>query len=199
MTHFTALERLLRTERVRQRAARQGGFSLPAMNEVSLSGGAAPLLATNMKGSFLPTRPSKDGVARYGFSHVPVECDDILLRVLHGTLWELSTQQGWSNRCKTVVEALHRLSGFGLEPKTIIVGPQRLAEVTDVPLKEAWEAMQANKEVAKVDEAVVLLADLPEGAALVGTAPPLVGLYTRTGDHLGVLLQRVHQTLVVIQ
>ncbi len=195
---FTALERMLKTERLRQRAARMGGFSVPAMNEVGMEAVNAPLLATNMKGTFLPTRPSRDGVARYGFSHVPVATDDALLAELHRSLSVLSEREGWSNRCKSVLEALQRMQGFGLEPKTIVVGPARLAEVSDIAPEDARAAMRDNREVATFEGATVLLADLSGTSAFVCAAPPLVGYYTRVGEHLGILLQRVNQTLVVV-
>lgn len=193
MTHFTALERLLQTERFRQRAARLGGFAIPAMNVVPLTADAAPLLATNMKGTFLPTRLSREGTARYGFSHVPVGTDDTLLRELHRIL------AGQSNRCKTITEALQRLQGNGFEPKTLVVGEGLLSEVVPrLTPTEAWAAMQAKSEVGSVDGLTILLADLPGKAALVATLPNLVGYYTRTGDYLGVLIRQFHQTVMVV-
>lgn len=197
---FTALERVLLTERVRQRAARLGGFSVPAMNEVGMEAVNAPLLATNMKGTFLPTRPSKDGLARYGFSHVPVGTDDTLLVELHRVLLALSEQGGWDNRCKNVTEAVERMGGFGLEPKSVVVGPASLPGLLEgTSVEQAWQAMKAGEPVGTLqDEVSVLLADLPGTAALVCAAPPLVGYYTRVGEHLGILLKRVNQTLVVV-
>ena len=191
MTHFTALERMLQTERIRQRAARLGGFATPALNEVSLEDTYAPLLATNMKGTFLPTRPSKDGLARYGFSYVPVGTDDSLLRELHHVL----KAQGWDNRCTSIQEALHRMHDY--EPKTIVVGPTTLAEVLPgLSVEDAWKAQQANSEVGRQEDLTILMADIP--GAFVAAAPALVGAYTRIGDHLGVLLKKVSSTLMVV-
>lgn len=196
---FTALERMLVTERVRQRAARLGGFSTPAMNEVGMEAVNAPLLATNMKGTFLSTRPSKDGLARYGFSHVPVGADDTLLVELHRVMLALSEQGGWANRCKNVTEAIERMGGLGLEPKTIVIGPDSLPGLLEgVAVEQAWQAMKAGEEIGTFEGATVLLANLPGPAAFVCAAPPLVGYYTRVGEHLGVLLQRVNQTLMVV-
>lgn len=196
---FTALERLLTTERLRQRAAPNGGFSVPALHEVSLTGDVNPLLASNMKGSFLPTKVSAKGLARYGFSHIPVGADDVLLRELHRTLYALSIQENWTNRCKSIREAQERLQSFSLEVKTLIVGPSRLAEIAPgLSLQDAWAEMRRNSAVAIVEDITVLLADLPEGAALVATAPSLVGSYTRVGSYLGVLLRSVHRNIVVV-
>jgi len=196
---FTALERILQTERIRQRAARLGGFSVPAMNEVGMEAVNAPLLATNMKGSFLLTCPSKDGVARYGFSHVPVGTDDKLLSELHRVLSEISERENWGTRCKSVPEALLRMSSLGLEPKFIVVGPARLNDLFEgKTLENAWDSMKSGQNVGTYQEVPTLLAELPGTAALVCTAPPLVGYYTRIGEHLGVLLQKVNQTIMVV-
>jgi hypothetical protein len=46
---------------------------------------------------------------------------------------------------------------------------------------------------------VLMSPDLPDGSALVMGPPSAVGLYTRTGDYLALLLQRVDRSLVVVQ
>lgn len=195
---FTALERLLATERVRQRAARQGGFSIPALGERAADSTDGPFFVTNMRGTFLPTRPSREGVVRYGFSLVPVGHDDALLVELHRSL---SSRSNWAGRCTNVQEAIHRLQANGMEPHTIIASPTLLAEITpglDVSLDAAWARMRAQSEVAVVSGVTVLLADLPARAGFVAAMPALVGSYTRTGDHLGVVIQRADQALMVV-
>ena len=195
---FTALERLLATERVRQRAARQGGFSLPALGERAAAPTDGPFFVTNMRGTFLPTRPSREGIVRYGFSPVPVGQDDLLLVELNRVL---SSRPNWSGRCTNVQEAIHRLQANGMEPHAIVASPKLLVEITpglDVSLDDAWAAMRARSEVAVVSGVTVLLANLPERAGFVAAMPALVGSYVRTGDHLGVVLQRADQALMVV-
>lgn len=199
MTFFTALERILHTERLRQRAARQGGFAIPAMHEVSMGASSGPLLASNMKGSFLPTRPSSTGVARYGFSYVPVGQEDALLRELHRVLTGLSESSGGPSKCQTVLMAVQKMSQWGIEPRNIVIGPESIPDILGgLSTSAAWGQMRANQPVGFYHEVPVLLADLPAKAALVCTAPPLVGYYTRAGEHLGVLIQRSHQSIVVV-
>ena len=190
---FTALERMLVTERVRQRASRAPGFAIPTLTECPLGPSACPLLVTNMKGDFMQTRLSQTGYARYGFSHVPVGTDDVLLCALHRTI--VSTEG--ANRAGSVLSAFDVLAKFGLVPHTIVVGPSRVQEVApDLTVEDAQQAMLAKNEVCRINGTVVLLADLPEGAALVATLPSLVGLYTRVGDYVGVLIQQAHQSVV---
>jgi hypothetical protein len=191
---FTALERLLATERVRQRAARLGGFSVPALGERAVNPSDAPFLVTNMRGGFTQTHPSRDGVIRYGFSHVPVGHDDALLVELHRTLTARAPAP-----CTTVHEAMDRLGREGFDPHVIVVSPALLAEIVhEANIDEAWRAMRTRSEVATVMGVTVVLADLPARAGFVATLPALVGTYTRTGDHLGVVIQRAGQTLVEI-
>lgn len=195
---FTALERLLATERVRQRAARQGGFSIPALGERAADPTDGPFFVTNMRGMFLQTRPSREGIVRYGFSPVLVGQDDALLVELHRVL---SSRPTWPSRCTSVQEAIQRLQQNGMEPHTIIASPNLLTEITpglDVSLDEAWAAMRARSEVAVVSGVTVLLADLPGRAGFVAAMPALVGSYVRTGEHLGVVVQRADQALMVV-
>jgi hypothetical protein len=192
---FTALERMLVTERVRQRAALTTGYAIPSLTEIPLDPSACPLLVTNMKGAFMQTRLSQTGYARYGFSHVPVGTDDVLLCALHRTI----DSTGWANRAESVRAAFDVLAKFGLVPHTIVVGPSRIQEVApDLTVADAQKAMQAKSEVCRINNTVVLLADLPDGAALVATLPSLVGCYTRVGDYVGVLIQQAQQSVVVV-
>lgn len=195
---FTVLERLLVTERIHQRASKGGGFSIPAMTERPVEPAAAPLLALNMNRTFLPTRPSRDGLGRFGFSHVPVGSDDALLTDLHRVLTDLAHKNGWVNRCGTVEDALRCMSGFGLEPHAVVVSPSRLTEaVPDLTPEQAREAMLSRGCVTE-GSPFVYLADLPENTALVTASPTILGNYVRVGEALGVLLQRVNQAIVVV-
>ncbi len=174
---FSTLARLFVTERHRQRAA-DVGFSVPLYSEVSVTEDIGPLLVTNMRGEFLRSRVSATGsFARFGFVECPVDEESRLVRGLYLALVTHSVREGWTNRASSVDEGLALMRGFGLEPKFVTV---------PAGVETAYEGL------------VTLTADLPEGAALISTVAQQAGQYTRTGEHVGVLAQRVDKTFVVI-
>ena len=195
---FTALERMLSTERFQQRAGAVG-HAIPALIERASREADGPFLVTNMRGTFLPTRLASSGVVRFGFSEVPLEEDDLILAELHKVVSRLSDGEGWSNRCTSVQEAVARIRGTTLEPKTIVIPPSMLDTLgLDLGEEAARARMARQGYVTKIDEMQVLLANLPDGQALVAAAPSVLGVYTRVGNHLGILLQRVDRALVVV-
>lgn len=198
---YAPLERLLVTDRQRQRAARGGGFSTPGMCFVDVAADAAPLLATNMRGNFVLTRRNARGQAPFGFSHCPVGQEGPILNQLHRTLIELSVREGWTNRCTAVPEAIDRLHTFGVEPRALVLSESQVATMvgSGFDLNAARRAMAIQGFVTVVDGMQLLLSDLPEGSALVAGFPLKVGIYTRVGDHLGLLLQRVNRVLMVVR
>lgn len=197
---FTALERILQTERLRQRAAQQGGFSIPALLERKADPSEGLFLASNMRGGFLVTRPSKDGVVRFGYSCVPVGTDDTLLKALVANLAITAETENWSNRCTSIQDGLAQLQAFGYRPYAITLSPSLLPSVLpDVSVEDAWSRMRADSQVAEIDETLILLADLPEGWACITAHPSLLGVYTRIGDYVGVLLSRANTSIVVVR
>ncbi len=198
---YGALERMLRTERLRQRAAAGGGFSTPGMCLSPVADDAMPLLATNMRGNFRETRRDIKGQAPFGFSYCQVGREDPLLSELHRTLFELSARANWPNRCSSVAEAVERLRTSGVEPKSLVVSESQVANFMGpgFDLNAARSAMGIQGFVTVVDDMQVLLSGLPEGFALVAAAPSILGLYTRVGDHVGILLQRVNRSIMVVQ
>jgi hypothetical protein len=197
---LSALACIFTTERRRQRQAAVG-FSVPAMGEVRVPEDAMPLLASNMRGTFLPTRRSGAGIGRYGFSPCRVEEEPLALSALYQALTELSTREGWANRCSDLTQAIERLRSSGFEPRSMVIPEQTLRDVCgpDCDLEAARRSMAVQGHVAVVDGIRVLLSNLPGGAALVCAAPEVVGLYTRVGDHLGVLVQRVDRAIMVVR
>lgn len=196
---FKPLERLFITERVQQRAARTGGFSVPAMNERLAQTSDGPFLVTNMRGAFLLTRPSGQGVLRFGFSHCPLDNESHLLVALHRTLVTLSESESWSNRCKTVRDAVYRMRSHGLEPRSIVISPALLGDMLpEMNLEQAWERMGSKGEVAEVEGVHIMMADMLEGTALVATIPTFVGTYVRTGDYVGVMVHNADRSLVTV-
>lgn len=162
-------------ERHRQRAA-QVGFSTPALSEVVVNPSAEPLLATNMKLAFLRTRVSAVGYARFGFSECEVAQEQELLFAFYRALVTAAGQENWRNVAPNVPEALERMRGFGVAPQLVV--SSRPDEVSE--------------------DVVTLGVDFPDGAALVVGPSERAGLYTRVGDHVGVLAQRVSTTFVAV-
>lgn len=197
---FSPLARMLLTERHRQRAATMGGFASPAIQERKIEEGAMPLLVTNARGGFVEfPRLTREGCARYGFSLIPVSQEDVLLGVLYRAVSELSTRHGWLNRCRGVPEAVDRLRSAGLEPRSLIIPESMLPVVMDpgYDLTAVRRLATLRGFVGVVDGMQVMLSNLPEGAAIVAAGAPHVGIYTRVGDHLGLLLQRVNRIMVI--
>lgn len=174
---FSSLARIFITERHRQRAGHVG-FSLPAMSEVELESEAEPFLATNMRRSFLRTRLSRDNQARFGFSECPITEEDSLVSALFRAIAQCSAYEKWSNRASSVEEGLALMRTLGLEPKNVV-----LPKSTQLA----------------IDGITMLPSHLPAGSALITAAPQHTGSYTRVGDHLGILAQRVDRAFVVVE
>jgi hypothetical protein len=196
----TALERILTTERFRQRAARNGGFSTPSLGYVALEPNSVPILVTNARGSFALTRTNKEGFAPFGFTACSIADEGALLLELHRTLRSISVREGWNNRCKGIPEAVERLRNSGIEPKSLVVSGEDLRAI----LGEKYDAETVSRTMAVqgyvtvVDGMQVLLSDLPTGSALVAASPTVVGVYTRVADHLGLLFRQVNRLMMVI-
>ena len=198
---FGALERMLATDRFRQRAAPRGGFSTPGMCFTDVPAEAMPLLATNMRGQFLPTRRNVEGLAPFGFTHCPVGQEGALLNELHRTIWGMSERANWENRCRAVPEAVDRLQASGVEPKSLVVSESQVSTIMGpgFDLDAARRAMGLQGFVTVVNGMQLLLSDLTGDQAFVAGAPASVGIYTRVGDHLGLLLQRVNRVIMVVR
>lgn len=192
---FTALERMLVTERHQQRAARVG-HSIPALQERPSSKDEGPFLATNMKRGFLPTRLSSASTVRFGFSTVPLGEDDLLLVSLHQAISALSPE----GRCTSIPDAMSRLRTNNYEPRTIVLPEAWLPEICgpDFDVTTAKKLMGTQGYVSQVDEMQILVADLPSDKAFVASAPALVGIYTRIADYLGLLLFRADRAIVAV-
>jgi hypothetical protein len=70
--------------------------------------------------------------------------------------------------------------------------------VPDLSEEVAVARMRAQGYVTLYDNMQVLLANLSDGRAFVSAIPSALGVYTRVGDHLGILLQRVDRALMVV-
>lgn len=172
---FTVLERLLTTERYRPRmnraSSQQGsGYAVPALGEWGVKPGSGILLATNMRGALRVTRASQQNIARFGFTECSTEDEIRLLLELLVVMTTLAVPGEPSPRCTSIQEALLSLGQTGMEARTLVV-----------PEGEVPTGMP--------DQLQVLTAELPAGTALVAVPPVHTGIYTRVGDHLGLLLR----------
>lgn len=194
----TTLERLLTPERERRQAdlSSQAGFAVPGLKERPLDFDQEPLLVTNMRAQFVPTRISRERkVARYGFSECLLEDEPALFRILLKTLWNLSEEKGWTNRCTTLAEATARMRSQGMAPTTAVISYDFIEEKTR---EELDNLMAEQGYVAEFEGVKVLAADIPKGAGLLTASPSLAGFYTRIDDRLGVLLTRIDTAFQVV-
>jgi len=195
----SALEIALGTERVRQQAAVKGvGFAQPVLCEQPVRPEEAPFLATNLRGSFLPTFRSGDGVIRFAFTECPLGAEDSLVSELYGVLWKNSVQQGWSNRCNTLSQAKARMEALGMQPKACIVGPSFLEEAGELTKEDADKLMMFKGYVAEVEGVKALASGLSAGKAILMASPSQVGDYVRVGDYLGILICQADRSLVLV-
>ncbi len=184
---FSVLSHLLHVERHRQRITRSAmsaGFATPALGEIELStNDEPPMLATNMRRTFLLTRKSREGIARYGFSPCTTEDESVLVTELARVLWEMSEPYGWEIRCNAVASAVEAFRGRGLEPRTLVVSSALARGVL------AQEAPPPEGLAGVVDKMQVLVTNLPENVALVALAPAKTGYCVRVGDTVGALVR----------
>ena len=176
---LSLLSHVFVTERHRPRAG-QVGFAVPAFSEIDVGeDNIEPLLATNMRGTFLRTRVSLHRQARFGFSECGLAQEGALLREFHRVLVATAANENWTNVTSSIPEALERMQSFGTAPKLVL--------------------LPANSSDFEPPAGVLpMLIDLPDGAALVVASPQLAGLHTRIGDHVGILAQRVNMTFVAV-
>lgn len=189
-------ERLLVTERYRQRAAPDGGFSVPIMLERMVDPAYEPVLVSNTKGKFVVTRV-KDGVAKFAFFACGVDEEGPALAELYRTLLGLSSHPGWPTPATTVQEALRKMP-FA---KSVILSPDLTAEVcgAEFTAEQCSILMQLQGHLAVVNGVQFLSAPLPEKCALLLAAPDKFGVYTRVGNYLGIQLLNVRQTALVVK
>lgn len=188
------------TERIPRRATLHGDFAHPILHERAVEPVDGPFVVTNKRGSFVQTRRRPDGTIWAGFSEVPIGTESTLARALISSLWRISAENGWGNRCSSLGEAPARMQTLGFEPRSIIVPVSLLKEACgeDVSVEDAEKLMLGQGHVAKVGEMFVLAADLPQGVAIVVAATSLVGTYTRSDEALAIMLFRADRAIVLV-
>lgn len=171
---FSILSQMFVPERHRPRAG-EVGFSVPAFSEVDVVAGVDPLLATNMRGTFLKTRTSRQGTARFGFTECPLAHEEKLIQELYRVLRSTALEREWGT-VASVPDACARITAAGLRP-TLVVS-------SESPGIHGLRSL--------------LTPSLVAGSALVIAQPEASGLYTRIGDHVGILVYRIHAAIVVV-
>lgn len=192
-------DRILVVERHRRQGSRIG-FSVPALCEQEAQACDEPLLVTNMRGSFVQVRRSGDNLVRFSFSPCPLEQEAPLFLELFRSLWGLSEQKSWSNRCASITEGLDRCRSFGFSPDSVVIPASCLASVCGVSLssEQVEQAMKVQGWVARVEGLKVLVSDLPDECSVVLAPPSVVGNCVRIHDSLGVVIRRSNQSLILV-
>jgi hypothetical protein len=180
-------EHLLRAERFMPPKGRRGDFEVPLLGEVQLGSMQEPLLATNARGGFVPTRMSRTGSARYGFSVCPVEEESSFIPSLFVALARMPAV----TRCSDVRMAVAHLRGFGSEARVIVVSSMDAADILG-------RDVSGEGFVGDSNGMMVVVANLPRGSAMVAVGPEHLGSYTRVGSYLGMLFHRVDRNVVVV-
>lgn len=188
---------LLKPERYRQRAAPDGGFSVPMMMERDVTARQTPLLVTNTRGSFVYSPRARDGKGRYAFFLCPIADEAKLLPLLYTQLETLGRTPGWPAPATSVSEAVGRLR----KPTSIILSQSLIQSICGDGFtpEQVSTLMSIQGHVAIVDGMQVLAGDLPRDSALVTVEPADLGVYTRVGDYLGLQLFDVRQTIVMVK
>jgi len=197
----SALEILLKTDRIRRRAdqSRGAGFAVPVLMEYSDELCNAPFLSSNMRGTFLQTRLSRDGIVRFAPTFCPPGKEGPLMVELFRVLSEVSEREGWSNRCKDLTEAQDVMRSLGETPRALVVPPSTLEEACGeaMPVEQAERLMMMQGYVSRTSDGLLILAsDLPEGKSLL--ASDSVGAYVRSYDHVAVLIRKADRSLVMV-
>ena len=183
----TVFESILQPLRYLPPRGRRGDFAAPLMMEADLQTPQTHLLVTNTRGTFVGSYTNPTGTARMGFFPCTLEEENPLFRALYE---QLRLERGL--RCSAVQAAVDRLRGSGLEAKAIVVSEEEA--VTMLGLTEPLAGCFAGT----VNGMKVLVSDLPRGAAIVVADPVYLGLYARVSDHLGILLQHMDRSMVVV-
>ncbi len=192
--------KILTVERYRQKI-HSTGLCLPTLCEQEVDLLDTPLVVSNMRGSFVQTKRSQDGIARFAFSECPLELEGALLARFFQVLWGLSEQNGWSNRYTSISGAVRGFKKIGMPAVSLVISPHALKKIcgTSLDLDEIDKMMAIKGFVSEVDGLRVLVTDLPRNQSMLISEPSLAGVCTRVGNHLGVLVRRADQTIALVE
>jgi hypothetical protein len=119
-----------------------------------------------------------------------MEFEPDFLPLLFDALWRLSEKARWGNRFPSVQGAMDFMKSSKFPPKNLVV-PKSLVG--------SFAATSGGAYVGDFGEVRVLNSKLPSGSALISTRPSDFGVYTRVGDHLGIQLFNVQQTVALVK
>jgi hypothetical protein len=196
------LERLMSVDRHRPKMVDVGVFTAPVVMRFASGPEEGPWVTSLSTGRFTLTRPNKDGDVGQAFVLRPPDQEDDLLKELYRTLWTLSLEHRWGNRCSSIGEAVQRMLAFGLQPKTLTVPFEMLREIVGSELteEEADKLTLARGFVTEVSGVQVISARqaLEKNTAILSTLRPLVGHYTRVREHVGVTVLQADRSLILV-
>ncbi len=199
---LSVLERLLSVDLHRPKMVDVGVFTSPVAIKFPSGPEEGPWVTSLSTGKFTRTRPNKEGDVGQAFVLVPPDQEDSLLGELFQTLWRVSSMEGWTNRCSSIGEAVQRMLAFGLQPKTLTVPFATLREIvgTELTEEDADRLTLAKGFVTEVSGIQVISARqaIGKNTAILSTARPLVGHYTRVREHVGVTILQADRSLVLV-
>lgn len=165
---------------------------MPAMSEREVPSWAANILVTNTRGKLVLTKKSLDGVARFGFSQVPLKDEPPFFGWLFTQLWDFSSKGEWSNRCSTLTGALDLFVGVQFKPKTLVLAESLVTQFGVDRLGVSAKRLEGVKVIHTPES------NLPEGSAILTADPEALGVYTRVGDYLGLQFLNAQHTMVLV-
>lgn len=197
---LSILERLLVADRFRPKVStKTGGFAPPVSFKRLALTDEAPFVVSMARGGFTLTRPNIEGDVQQAFSYCPVEDEDVVLRNLYNTLWQLGKAHGWRNRYASLDTAIASVT---FSPKALVLPFSTIHGIVGGELteEEAERLTLAKGFVTEVSGLKVLSARgaLPPGTAVLAPAPEVVGSYLRSADHLSVMVMRADRSLVLV-
>lgn len=151
------------------------------------------LLVTNMRGAFVLSTCSSEGVGRYGFSEIDIDDEDALVTSLYEKGISFSKKEQWDNIADSIPNGLALLGSFGLEPRFIV------ASETDWSPQDVSSTLDAYKSAFDNPALVMRLAALPKGGAIITSVPALTGVYARTGEYVGVHIPNPQRVMVFVE
>jgi len=188
---YTILDRLFEVERIHKRAAPQGGFSVPVMQERAATPAIEPVLVTNTRGAWVQTRTFAPGNVRCGIFSCLIDEETAVFQSLLRTIQD----RGWDNRCTSVPEALEKMRAAGIKPRSIVIPEEDLPQ-TGVDLKTAEYLMRFQGYVSVVDGVQTLVGPVPAKQRLVVAAD--AGVYLRSDDYIGVMVFKANRSFSVV-
>lgn len=200
---ISILERLLVSERFRPMVSTKTGAILPPIvTKRPTTKDEAPHVVSRAKAGFTLTRPDSTGEVMQGFSMCPLESEDLVVRSLYDTLWEMGKLYGWNNRYASLEAALTRADSAAFPPKAAVVPFSTLQEIVGNELSEedAERITLAKGCVTEVSGVKILSARgaLSPGTAIIATTPQLVGTYMRASEHLSIMITRADRSLALV-